>query len=81
MERFSIRFSLKLFFLATLCFCLATSSWAQPDGFSQSENDKSLISEQKVERRASILKMSVGFNETQNMEAQTNWAISGPPMD
>jgi hypothetical protein len=48
MERFSIRFSLKLFFLATLCFCLATSSWAQPDGFSQSENDKSLISEQKV---------------------------------
>ena len=43
MERFSIRFSLKLFFLATLCLCLASPSWAQPDGFSQSENDEFLI--------------------------------------
>ena len=48
MGRFSIRFSLKLFFLATLCFCLATFSWAQQDGFSQSENDRFLIPEQKI---------------------------------
>jgi hypothetical protein len=46
MERFSTRFSLRLFFLITLCFCLASSSWAQPDGFSQSENDEFLIPEQ-----------------------------------
>jgi len=46
MERFSIRFSLKLLFLATLCFCLASPSWAQPDGFSQSEDDQVLIPEQ-----------------------------------
>jgi len=46
MERFSIRFSLKLLFLATLCFCLASPSWAQPDGFSQSEDDQFLIPEQ-----------------------------------
>jgi len=43
-----IRFSLRLFFLATLCFCLASSSWAQPDGFSQSENDEVLIPEQMI---------------------------------
>jgi hypothetical protein len=48
MERFSIRFSLKLFFLVTLFFCLASSSWAQPDGFSQSENDDVLIPEQMI---------------------------------
>ena len=46
MEGFLIKFSLKLFFLATLCLCLASPSWAQPDGFSQSENDKFLIPEQ-----------------------------------
>jgi len=46
MQWLLIRFSLKLFFLATLCFCLVSSSWAQPDGFSQSENDKFLIPEQ-----------------------------------
>jgi hypothetical protein len=46
MKRFSIRFSLRLFFLATLCFCLASSSWAQADGFSQSEDDQFLIPEQ-----------------------------------
>jgi len=47
-ERFLIRFSLKLFFLSTLCFCLASSSWAQPGGFSQSENDEVLIPEQMI---------------------------------
>jgi len=46
MEWFLIRFSLKPFFLAALCFCLASSSWAQPDGFSQSEDEKFLIPEQ-----------------------------------
>jgi len=48
MERFSMRFSLKLFSLATLCFCLASSSWAQQDGLSQSEDDKFLVPEQKI---------------------------------
>jgi hypothetical protein len=48
MERFSIRFSLKLFFLVTLFFCLASSSWAQADGFSQSENNDVLIPEQMI---------------------------------
>jgi hypothetical protein len=48
MERFMIRFPLKLFFLVTLFFCLASSSWAQPDGFSQSENDDVLIPEQII---------------------------------
>jgi hypothetical protein len=46
MKRFSIRFSLQLFFLVTLCFRLASSSWAQADGFSQSEDDRFLVSEQ-----------------------------------
>jgi uncharacterized protein YfiM (DUF2279 family) len=46
MERFSIRFSLQPFFLVTLCVCLASSSWAQPDGSSQSEDDWFLIAEQ-----------------------------------
>ena len=48
MKRFSIRFSLQLFFLVTLCFCLASSLWAQPEGFSQSENDEVLIPEQII---------------------------------
>jgi hypothetical protein len=48
MERFSIRFSLKIFFIAFLCFLLARSSWAQTDGFSQSENDQFLIPEQMI---------------------------------
>ena len=48
MEGFSIRLSLKLLFLGTLCFCLASSSWAQPDGVSQSENDEVLIPEQMI---------------------------------
>jgi hypothetical protein len=39
-------FSLKIFFITFLCFLLVSSSWAQPDGFSQSENDKFLIPEQ-----------------------------------
>ena len=46
MKRFSKRFPLQLFFLATLCFCLASSSWAQVDGFSQSEDDRFLVAEQ-----------------------------------
>ena len=46
MKRFSKRFSLQLFFLVTLCFCLASSSWAQADGFSQSEDDRFLVPEQ-----------------------------------
>jgi VanZ family protein len=45
MKWFSIRFFLRLFFLTTLCFCLASSSWAQSDGFSQSEDDQLLIPE------------------------------------
>jgi len=48
MERFSIRFSLKFFFLVTLFFSLASSPWAQLEGFSQSENDKFLIPEQRI---------------------------------
>jgi hypothetical protein len=48
MERFSVRFSLKIFFIAFLYFLLASSSWAQPDGFSQSENDEVLIPEQII---------------------------------
>src|SRR4030042_6900684 len=31
-------------------------------------------------RMASILKTSGGFNVTPSMEAQTSWAIYGPPM-
>ena len=46
MKRFSARFSLQLFFLATLCFCLASLSWAQTDGFFQSEDDRFLVAEQ-----------------------------------
>jgi hypothetical protein len=46
MKRFSKGFSLRLFFLATLCFCLASPSWAQTDGFSQSEDDQFLVAEQ-----------------------------------
>jgi uncharacterized protein YfiM (DUF2279 family) len=48
MERFLIRLFLKIFFLTFLCFFLASSSWAQQDGFSQSENDKSLTPEQEI---------------------------------
>jgi len=46
MKRFSIRFSLQLFFLVTLCFCLASPSWAQSDGSSQSEDEQFLIPDQ-----------------------------------
>jgi hypothetical protein len=46
MKRFSTRFSLQLFFLVTLCFCLASSSWAQADGSSQSEDDQFFVTEQ-----------------------------------
>jgi len=48
MERFLIGLFLKIFFLTFLCFFLASSSWAQQDGFSQSQNDKSLTPEQKI---------------------------------
>ena len=48
MGRFLIRLFLKIFFLTFLCFFLASSSWAQQDGFSQSQNDKSLTPEQKI---------------------------------
>jgi VanZ family protein len=47
MERL-IRFFAKIFFLATLCFCLASSSWAQQEGPFQSQNDKSLTPEQEI---------------------------------
>ena len=46
MKRFSIRFSLQLFFLVTLCFCLASPSWAHSDGSSQSEDGQFLIPDQ-----------------------------------
>jgi hypothetical protein len=46
MKRFSIRFSLQLFFLVILCFCLASPSWAQSDGSSQSEDDQFLTPDQ-----------------------------------
>jgi hypothetical protein len=48
MERFPKRFSSKLFFLTTLCLCLASSSWAQQDGHSELENDTFLASEEKI---------------------------------
>lgn len=48
MERFLIRLFLKIFFLTFLCFFLASSSWAQQDGLSQSQNDRSLTPEQKI---------------------------------
>ena len=47
-ERFLIRLFLKISFLTFLCFFLASSSWAQQDGFSQSENDKFLTPEQEI---------------------------------
>jgi len=49
MERFSIRFSLKLFFLAFLCFLLASSLWANQEGPSQSEKEELPTSEQKTQ--------------------------------
>jgi len=48
MDRFLIRLFLKIIFLTFLCFFLTSSSWAQPDGFSQSENDEVLIPEQMI---------------------------------
>jgi hypothetical protein len=48
MKRFSIRFSLKIFFLAILCFVLASSSWAQQDDSSQSEKKESLTRGKKT---------------------------------
>lgn len=41
-----MRLSSKLFFLATLIFWLASSSWAQPEGSSQSEGEQFLIPDQ-----------------------------------
>jgi len=46
MERFLMRLFFKIIFLAILCLCLAGFSWAQPDAFSQSEDEKFVISEQ-----------------------------------
>jgi len=46
MKRSSKRFSLGLFFVATLCFCMASPLWAQTDGSSQSEDEQFLIAEQ-----------------------------------
>ena len=48
MDRFLIRLFLKIIFLTFLCFFLTSSSWAQPDGFSQSEDDEVLIPEQMI---------------------------------
>jgi hypothetical protein len=48
MERFLIRLFLKIFFLVTLCFCLASSSWAQQEGPFQSEKEEVSIWEQKT---------------------------------
>jgi hypothetical protein len=48
-ERFLPRFSLKLFFLASLCFLLASSSWAQQEGLSDSEPEELLPWEQKTQ--------------------------------
>jgi hypothetical protein len=45
-ERFLIRLFLKTAVLTFLCIFLASPSWAQQDGFSQSENDKFLTPEQ-----------------------------------
>jgi len=45
-ERSLIRLFLETALLAFLCFFLASPSWAQQDGFSQSENDKFLTPEQ-----------------------------------
>ena len=49
MERFSVRFSLKLFFVAFLCFLLASSSWANQEGPSQSEKEELPTWEQKAQ--------------------------------
>jgi hypothetical protein len=49
MERFSIRFSLKLFFIAFLCFLVASSSWANEKGSSQSEKEELPTWEQKTQ--------------------------------
>jgi hypothetical protein len=48
LKRFSIKFSLRLFFLAVLCFCLASSSWAQQESPSQSETNSLLSFEQEA---------------------------------
>jgi hypothetical protein len=48
MERFVIRFALKTLALALLCLFLVSSSWAQQNGFSQLEEDKSLILDQQI---------------------------------
>jgi len=45
---FSLRFSLKILFLALLFFFLTSFSWAQQDGSSQSEKKESLTREQKT---------------------------------
>ena len=47
-ERFLIRLILKISFLTFLCFFLAGSSWAQQEGFSQSENGKLITAEQEI---------------------------------
>jgi hypothetical protein len=43
-----IRLFLKITFLTFLCLFLARSSWAQQDGFSQSENGKFLAPAQEI---------------------------------
>jgi hypothetical protein len=48
-ERFLTRFSLTLFFLASLCFLLASSSWAQQEGPSDSEQEDLLAWKQKTQ--------------------------------
>jgi hypothetical protein len=47
-ERFLIRLFYRISFLTFLCFFLASSSWAQQDEFSQSENIKFLTPEQEI---------------------------------
>src|SRR4030042_1537467 len=49
MERFSIRFSLKLFFIAFLCFLLTSFSWGNQGGSSQSEKKELPAWEQKTQ--------------------------------
>ena len=47
-ERFMTRLFLDIAFLSFLCLFLASSSWAQQGGFSQSGNDKFLTPQQEI---------------------------------
>ena len=49
MERFSVRFFLRLIFVASLCFLLAISSWANQEEPSQSEKEELPTWGQKVQ--------------------------------